>query len=256
LSKGSSTLILVLILFMSGFTCVHVNAQDVASCDQDKETLNDDSSIIIEISEALAREDVTIPINYIASVELQDNDVELARKRALRLASRHLLRLLTKRMVSDEQYKKSQAKINQKVLRRARVFIHSFRTSKAIVCDGDYRVPLRVVLKADVLRKSLLKYRILDIEFVGKEIRLINVLHAKDYEWMKGQIKRRVRNLNRVVEKYLRKNEVHLLVETSSSLDEMISRLEPAIIRASDSPNFKIEKGEQGGLDITFISGS
>ena len=251
MNKRCKDVVLFLIAGLSSLSPAFGFAEGL--CERSGEILNNEAQLVADISEALAREDKQVALAYLASYELNENDIEQTRRRALQLAFRDLVRLAIKSIVSEERLKQVFSVVQQKIYQKSRLFIRSFQTLPSERCEKQYRVPVKVVLNLDDLRKALLRHQILEVAYTGKEIRLVNVTNAKDYEWIKAALEKNIRNLKRVVEKYQKQREVTFWVETSSSLDEMMTRLDPLVMGGKGAPRFTLEKGQKGGLVIALL---
>lgn len=222
-------------------------------CETEPDVINDELMLDTEISEAIAREDKLLALSYMSIIQLETGAGQRARKRALNRAFRTLIRKAVEQMVPEERLSEVGDLTESKIYRRARYFIRTFRTLKEERCLNDYRLPVELTLKLVDLRQALLKHNILEVAYVNKEIRLLNVKGAKSYRDMKKYLKDRLRNVRRIVEHYQRKGEIHFLVETALSLDQMIARISPLGEPEEGQLRYRVEKGERGGIEITFL---
>lgn len=236
---------------MCGFSLSLALAEEMTLCDKESDLLNDELALTTTISDGLSKNLTHLSLSFVASVVIRDNDLEKAKAVALQSAFRSMAQLITRQMISPQQLLALSDVLNQKIYQRARFFVQTFQTEQSGVCGENYRVLVTALFKVSDLRQALLKHKILDIEYAAKEIHLLNIREAKDYEFIKDFLRERTRNLKRLVEKYQKKGEIYFVVETSSSADEIIDRLKEK--SQEYVPNFQVQKGEKGEIEIRFL---
>jgi hypothetical protein len=241
------------LLFVSLILIVSFSSLEAYTQEEEAISINEDQLLNIEISQALAREDTHVTLDYQAQAVIEEGSLRAARTKALYDAFRKLVKLATALMVSEERLIEVEDLANRKIYKKARQFVFRFRTKKSEIKDDKYVLPLKVTLNLKQLYKELRESKVLDVEYASKEIRFLNVTNYNDYQFMKAALEKRIRNLKRIVETHQKKGQIIFLVETSSSLQEIMERLH--LVRGQDkAPLFKVMKNEEvGGLEITFI---
>ncbi|MBI3018372.1 MAG: hypothetical protein HYY61_00535, partial [Deltaproteobacteria bacterium] len=119
------------------------------------------------------------------------------------------------------------------------------------IIETEYHLPVEVTLSLKELRQTLIENKILAFDYALKIIRLMNLKRFQDYEWVRDMLEKQAEHLRRVVETYQKKGELHLLVETSSSLEELMAQLSSAKSEEG-APAFKMDI-YPGVLEITFL---
>lgn len=221
---------------------------------QENVDINVDELLSLEIQQAIAREDQSVLLSVEASSEIVAKDIQKAKQDALYQAFRHSIELAVKQMVPPERLEEVQKAVQGLIYQKARLFIQQYQLGNSKVQEQKiYTVPVKLTLNLKMLHEALLENKILMVDYGVKEIRFHGFQKHEDYQFMKTALEKRIQNLKRLVETYQTKKKITVLVETSSSLQEIMERLNSVRAEAG-APLFKVSKDEEkGGLDITFV---
>lgn len=191
---------------------------------------------------------VTFSVTGIA--QIQDDNMPQARTEAMQVAFRNVVVMATENLVSQDRLGDVSGVIEAKIYKRSKNFIHHFKPLKSEVIGMEYHLPMEVTLSVKELKKALIENKILTFDYTAKTIRLINVKRFQEVEWVREVLEKEAEQLKHVVETYQKKGELHLKVETSSSLEEIMTQLNRAKSEAG-APDFKMAL-DLGVLEITF----
>ncbi len=197
---------------------------------------------------------VTLSVKAVAPIE-QDN-VPQARSDALQTAFRNIVVIATEHLVSQERVQEISDTIETKIYNRSKNFIHHFKPLKSEIVETEYHLPVEVTLSLKELKKALIESRILAFDYTAKMIRLLNLKRYEDYEWIREVLEKDTEQVKRLVETYQKKGELHLKVETSTSLEELMVKLNRAKSEEG-APSFRMNvySGVSGPgiLEITLL---
>lgn len=183
--------------------------------------------------------------------QIQEDNVPQARSDALQSAFRNVVVMATEQLVSQDRLQEVSENIENKIYKRSKNFIHHFKPLKSEIVETEYHLPVEVTVSLKELRQALIENKILSFDYTAKTIRLINLKRFQDYEWVRDVLEKEAEHLKRVVEIYQKKGELRLRIETSSSLEELMARLNGAKGEVG-APAFKLTL-EEGILEITFL---
>lgn len=197
-----------------------------------------------------AQEDVAT-FSVTGTSQIQADNIPQARSDALQSAFKQAIVMATEKLISQDRLPEVSESLENKIYKRAKVFIHHFKPLKSELVETQYRLPVEVTVSLKGLRQALIENKILTFDYTVKTIHLVNLKRYQDYEWVRDVLEKEADHLKRLVETYQKKGELSLLIETSSSLEELMAQLNAAKSEAG-APVFKMTV-DPGILEITFL---
>lgn len=211
-----------------------------------------DENIMLSVSNARRAGNPLVKISYTSKIQVQNDNLEDARSEALKVGFQNIIELATRAIVSDERLKEVESLVYTRIYQRAKNFISHFRSFDPKISDNQYELPLEVTVRISDLHKALVEHKIIIINYARKDVVLLNVKNSQQYQWIRDMLEKEVPQLKKIVEKYQKKGEVYLLLETSSSVDEIISLLN-SLKEREGAPLFSVTRNERNSIDIKFV---
>ena len=207
-----------------------------------------------KVSEALSKGEPLVTLSVTALATIDEDNVPQARSDALQAAFHDIVIKATEQVVPADRLQELSEVIENKIYKRSKNFIHHFKPLKSKIIETQYHLPVEVTLSLKELKRALIENKILSFDVSTKIIYLVNVKRFQEAEWIRGVLEKDER-LKRLVETYQKKGVLHLKIETSSSLEEVMAQLTRA---KSDpaAPDFKVNitaGGLSGILEIIFL---
>ncbi len=215
----------------------------------------DDSALISTISEAIRNESPTVKVSYVSLITMTEGlTVEQASQDAIKTAFQKAISYATQQFVPQERIDEVTSLVENRIYKRAKNFVVNFKSSSPQISENEYQVTIDMTIALEDLRKALIENKILQINYETKFLKLLNLTKPSQVQFVKDVLEKDLKNLSKLVETYQKRGEQTILLESSSSLAEVISVLQSAqtTSQTAETPKFSIQETTQGTLEISF----
>ena len=214
----------------------------------------EEEEVKAQVARALSKGEPLVTLSVTAIATLEQDNVPQARSDALQAAFRSAVMRVTEHLVSEDRTSEMAPVIENKIYKKSKNFIHHFKPLKSEIVGTEYHLPVEITLSLKELKRTLIENKILAFDYTAKAIHLLNVKRFQDVEWVQEVLEKN-EQLKRLVETYQKKGELHLKVETSSSLEDLMTQLNQAKTETQNeegTPAFKMNI-YPGVLEIIFL---
>ena len=238
--------VLLILVFVFPFAAT---GEESSLCKENVSQLNDESKLMTVVDDAIAKNHETVHLTYIATSDVVESDVSLARKNALSSAFEYVILLVVKRLLVKENntalIESFKAGYKKKT---ERVYVRSFQTKKSEICEKNFILPIDMEISLVLLKKNLHELNATPNHLAW--IHIENIQNATQYKKLRDLVCKALEPNQRCVERYQKKGEVQLWVDTPLDADGVMVQLKS--IPVTDI-KYEIEKSDSGRIHLKIM---